>query len=178
MQKFKEYLIEDFIEELKKASILCGIAIGDTKLDAEKNKLAGFVAIEELLPFIKACNNLQNHILNPIIENIEGTEEEKKIQAVLPDIINPVKIEEKKEKEKERISKLKDYDDLDEESKQLMMKRFLKYYEKGDMDRLYLEPVILSQRFGIKITKEKIIELIQKKSMENIEENSAEEQQG
>lgn len=175
MEKYKEYLIEDFKNEFEDFMVLIGIAVSDRGKEAEENKLSGFVAIEKLLAFYKSCKNIQDHILNNILEEKEETEEDRKVEADMPMIFKSSTkklIEEKErvagEKERYRLANLKEFEELGEYEQKEIMDRLNRYYEI-DPERFNQEMSIISHRFGINMNKNKAIELINKKDLEEFD---------
>lgn len=176
MEKFKEYLIEKFKEELEEAMVLSGISIKDRKEEAEQNKLSGFISIEKIMPFIKKCEEIQVHILNPMLENLDAVEMDKKIEESLPSILRPsVKIlrDEIKKEQEERVANFKEFEELDEQTQNEIIERLVRYYET-DLDRFYKEPALLAGRYKIKMSKEKIMELVNKKILGDLGEPTLE----
>ena len=171
MEKYKEYLIEDFKSEFEDFMVLIGISVQDRTKEAEENKLSSFVAIEKLLPFYKSCKNVQDHILNNILEDKEETEEDKKVDENLPLIFKSSTKKMVEEKEKQRLANLKEFEELDEYKQKEIMDMLLKSYEI-DPERFSKEPSFITRRFGVRMTKEKAIELINKKDLEDFEETN------
>lgn len=169
MEKFQEYLIDNFKQELDDIKVLAGIPVGDRKNEAEENRLSGYVSIEKLIPFIKKSEEVLNHILNPLFERKEGTEKDKEIERNLPEIFQHTRNKDLKEEIKQQYEDLKEFEDLDDDVQQTILERVLKYYQ-GDLDRFYKEPRLLAAKYKIKMTKEKLIELVNKKILGDVEE--------
>ena len=177
MKEYKEYLIEDFKNEFEEFITLIGIASKDRNEEAEENKLSGFVAIEKLLPFYKSCKNVQDHILNPLLEEKGETEEDKKVEENLPSIFKSSvkkdmeeRLKIKKEERKERLAGYKEFEELNESEQKEIVERLGKYYEI-DPDRFNVEVRIIAQRFGVRMTNDKANELMNKKDLENFEDS-------